>query len=341
MLLRKTVEYFQYFLTRRQIFLDPGSYRTSHMKKTRGTLIITSLISLLVTIGVSGTITKAQPQRPTITNADVLEMARIGLGEALIIAKIKKSYCKCDTSTPAIAKLKAAKITDNVILAMIETSGESDTGFTNTVINVPAPASTKPVEKAPPAQSSADPGPAALKSISEPGIYLFENGEMKTIEASVFSGGKINPLLSTLTYGIKKAKWRAKVRGRSANLQTSSVQPVFYFVFNPEYKNSGATMAGLFWGMPATSPNEFLMVQMNVKEASREAVLGEYGAWTGTSMGARDKDIREYSFEKVRTGIYKVVPKNQLTPGEYCFYYAGNVTGIGFAGGKVFDFSVR
>ncbi|MBK6750563.1 MAG: hypothetical protein IPG67_11275 [Acidobacteria bacterium] len=80
---------------------------------------------------------------------------------------------------------------------------------------------------------------------------------------------------------------------------------------------------------------------MNVKSASREAVLGEYGAWTGVTMGARDKDIREYSFEKIRPGLYKVVPKSPLAPGEYCFYYAGSVTGIGFAGGKVFDFSVK
>jgi len=83
------------------------------------------------------------------------------------------------------------------------------------------------------------------------------------------------------------------------------------------------------------------MVHMTVKEASREAVLGEYGAWTGASMGARDQDIREYSFEKVKTGIYKVVPKTNLARGEYCFYYAGTVTGIGFAGGKIFDFGIK
>ena len=101
-------------------------------------------------------------------------------------------------------------------------------------------------------------------------------------------------------------------------------------------------MAGnLFFGLPATSPAEFMMVQMNVKQASREAVMGEFGAFTGVSMGARDKDVREYSFEKLKPGLYKVTPKTQLAPGEYCFYYAGNVTGLGFAGGKVFDFSVK
>jgi hypothetical protein len=79
---------------------------------------------------------------------------------------------------------------------------------------------------------------------------------------------------------------------------------------------------------------------MNVKEASREAVMGEYGAFTGMSTGARDQDIREYSFEKIKPGVYKVTPKSNLAPGEYCFYYAATVVGLGFAGGKVFDFSV-
>ena len=101
-------------------------------------------------------------------------------------------------------------------------------------------------------------------------------------------------------------------------------------------------MAGnLWWGMPATSPAEFMLVQMNVKEASREAVMGEYGAFTGMSTGARDQDIREYSFEKIKPGVYKVSPKTNLAPGEYCFYYAATVVGLGFAGGKVFDFSVK
>ena len=180
-----------------------------------------------------------------------------------------------------------------------------------------------------------------LSQISEPGIYLLENGEMKAIEPSVFSGTKMNPLLGAMTYGIKKTKYKAKVRGRSANLQTSNSQPVFYFVFNPDYKNSGAVMAGnLFWGMPATSPAEFMLVRMGVNENSREAVMGEFGSWTGVEMGARDKDVREYAFEKVKTGIYKVVPKTNLESGEYCFYYGGNVVGIGFAGGKIFDFGI-
>jgi len=262
-----------------------------------------------------------QTTREVLTNEKIIELVRLGLGEALIIA-----------STSGLSKLKSGKVPDSIIMAMLNTSADatpSNPSINNGKKNIPA------------VDPSASPETKALSQISEPGIYLFENDEMKAIEPSVFSGSKMNPLWGSLTYGIKKTKYRAKVRGKSANMQTSDSQPVFYFIFNPDYKNSGATMAGgLWWGMPATSPAEFMLVQMQQKSASREAVLGEFGVWTGVSMGARDKDIREYSFDKIKSGIYKVVPKQSLLPGEYCFYFASNVMGLGMAGGKIFDFTV-
>ena len=138
-----------------------------------------------------------------------------------------------------------------------------------------------------------------------------------------------------MTYGIKKAKIRAVIRGKSANMQVISKRPDFYFVFGRDYGNAGAAMSG-FGGYAATSPAEFMMVSMAVKENSREAVLGEIGAFS-TSTGASDKDVREYSFDKIKSGIYKVMPKTDLANGEYCFFYAGNSG----AGSKVYDFGVK
>lgn len=283
----------------------------------------------------------AQNAAEVLTNAKILELVKMGLGESLIVAKISRSVCQCDTTTTAIAKLKAAKVSDAIIMAMMDSSEPvpvrlTPTAPTHNVVETKGTTSIASVD------TTADAGPAALRQISEPGVYLFEGGKMTSIEPSVFSGTKSNFLVGVITYGIKKTKIRAKVRGKSANLQVGSSQPTFYFVFNPDLKNSGATMAGgLWWGMPATSPAEFMMVQMETKKASREAVMGEYGTFTGMSTGARDQDVREYSFEKLRAGLYKVVPKTQLAPGEYCFYYAANVAGLGLAGGKIFDFSVK
>ena len=297
------------------------------MKKHLTSLLLLALLS-------SGS---AQSPREVLTNAKIVDLVRLGLSDALIVAKINRSECQCDTSTAAISKLKAARVSDGVIMAMMGSAGDAEPKK-----QVAEPGELPQAKRPGPEAGGSTAGTAALSRISEPGIYLFADNEMHTIEPSVFSGSKVNPLMSGLTYGIKKSKFKAKVRGRSANIKTADTQPVFYFVFNPEYKNSGATMAGNMWlGLPATSPNEFIMVEMSVEEASRQAVLGEYGVWTGMKTGARDKDVREYSFEKIRPGVYKVMPKTPLTPGEYCFYYAGNVTGFGFAGGKIFDFGIK
>lgn len=290
-------------------------------------LAVISIGSLLLWIP----LTEAQTTQ-VLDNEKVIALVRMGLSEALIVAKIRKSGCECDTSVDAIAKLKAARVSDNIIMTMLDNAG-SNRNRNEQEVQLSSDASPRTSETNESATSR------ELRQLSEPGIYFFDGGNMQYIEPSVFSGGKVNPLWGTLTYGIKKTKWKAKVRGKSANLQTGDSRPVFYFVFSPELRNSGATMAGL-WGF-ATSPNEFVLVQMGVKTNSREAVLGEYGAWTGAEMGARDEDIREYSFEKIKPGIYKVEPKADLVTGEYCFYYAGTISGFGFAGGKIFDFGVK
>jgi hypothetical protein len=288
-----------------------------------------AVLSGLLTLILLTTFTSfGQKNGEVLTNAKIIDMVKLGLSETIIVEKIRQSECRCDTSTSALAELKTAKVSDAIILTMMNSSPAAIGG--GTVANSVQNNSPEDAEQS-----------KILSQLTEPGIYLLEGGEMKNIEPSVFSGSKMSFLGSAMTYGIKKSKYRAKVRGKSANLQTFNGQPTFYFVFNPDYKNSGAVMAGnMFWGMPATSPAEFLLVQMDVKDKSREAVMGEIGTWTGVEMGARDKDVREYAFEKVKPGIYKVIPKAVLTPGEYCFYYAGNVTGIGFAGNKIFDFGI-
>lgn len=293
------------------------------------------LLSLLLMVFLLGLNASAQSKPEVLTNAKIIELVRLGFSERLIVEKINQSECQCDTTSEGMQKLKAAKVSEEIIMAMMNaTRGYSDSGPSK---------STKNKDKendSPSSKNSFDSaGPKELRQISEPGIYLFERGKMTAIEPTVFSGTNASGWKSAMTMGIKKIKVKAKIRGRSSNLHTTETQPVFYFVFNPEYRNSGATMAGL-WGV-ATSPAEFMLVQLDVQENSRQAVIGEARVFTSNiSTGARDKDIREYSYEKIKPGTYKVVPKGALTTGEYAFYYAAEIAGV-FGGGKVFDFGVK
>jgi hypothetical protein len=263
-----------------------------------------------------------QSQKETMTNASVIQLARAGLGDAVIVQKIRQSEHNFDTSSAGLAQLKAAKVSDSIIMEMMSPS----TPVTGTL-----PSNTTPS----PATSAnlGDP-----MSAHEPGIYLMDKNALAEMNPTVFQGTKANFLGAALTYGLKKTKMRAVVRGASANTIASASRPEFYFYFDKSLSSPGYAMAG-FLAFGASSPAEFTMVKMEQKKNSREAILGEFNAYT-SSTGARDKDIVEFSFERIRPGVFKVVPKADLASGEYCIYFAGTPAGLGFAGGKIFDFSV-
>jgi hypothetical protein len=270
----------------------------------------------------------AQNNAEILNNDKIIDLVKIGLDADIIVEKIRQSECQCQTDTNSLAKLKAAKVPNSVIMAMLNATSKSNQPNQTTTNSNSLPKTNTKQEK------------TLFSNLKEPGIYVNDNGELKLIEPSVFSGTKTNPLLGAVTYGLKKTKIKATVRGKNANLIITNVNPEFYFVFNPELRDSGATMGGLFWGLNATSPAEFMLVEMKVKDSKREAVIGEYGLISGASTGAADKDIREYTFEKLKPGIYKVKLKQNLSIGEYCFYFASEVAGVGVGGGKIFDFSI-
>lgn len=270
--------------------------------------------------------TSGKPQKEVLTNAIVIELVGLGLGESTIIEKIRQSECRFDTSLEGLRQLKAARVSDTVIREMMVPHSSTATA-------------------APPAIPTASPAQAAVTNSSdplaphEPGIYLDEKGQLVEINPTTFSGTKANFLGTAFTYGIKKTKLRASARGSSANLVTANRRPVFYFYFDKSLANPGLAMSG-FLSFGASSPGEFVLVKMERKGNTREAVLGEFNGY-GSSTGAREKDVQEFSFEKVRPGVFKIVPRNNLEVGEYCFYYAGTPVGLAFAGGRIFDFSVN
>jgi hypothetical protein len=282
---------------------------------------LTSLTAVILILQIS--VVFAQSQKEVMTNASVIELVNLGLGEAVIIQKIRQSDRKFDTSNAGLAQLKSAKVSDNIIMEMMSPGGAGTSNSSPSAPVDPTPANGNPNDP---------------KSTHEPGIYMMDKGTLVEINPTVFSGTKMSWWKRALDpTGLRKTAWRATVRGTSANAQISSSRPEFYFYFD---KSSNPAYAGWFWWFSAaSSPGEFTLVKMEQKSKTREAVLGEFNAYK-MSTGARDKDIVEFTFEKVRPGAFKAVPKTDLTPGEYCFYYAATPQGLGFAGGKIFDFSI-
>ena len=91
-------------------------------------------------------------------------------------------------------------------------------------------------------------------------------------------------LTSALTYGIKKAKWKAIVRAPNASMRLPNAAPVFYFYFEQRSSGLGGRGGFIGWMSGATSPNELVLAKMTVKSKERELIAGEFGL-TGASSG--------------------------------------------------------
>lgn len=67
----------------------------------------------------AATASQSKTQGP-LTNGDVVEMAKAGLGTEIIIAKIKAAPCSFETDPAALKELKNVGVPDSVILAMVQ-----------------------------------------------------------------------------------------------------------------------------------------------------------------------------------------------------------------------------
>ena len=261
-----------------------------------------------------------------LTNQDVLDMVSLGLGEDVILEKIRTApQTDFDTSIAGLTALKQAKVSDGVIRAMINphpaaVSSTPSTGPTT-------PKNTNPDDPASP---------------HDPGIYMYaaakDGTHLVILEPTVYSQGKSGGVFkSAMTYGIAKMKWKAVVRGAHANVRSSDGKMAFYFYF--EESNAGLSHAS-FGG--TTTPNEFTLLKFDEKKDSRETIVMQANAF-GASSGTDEKANTGFDFTKLRPGVYKVVPKTPLKPGEYCFLSSSGIGayGAGSAGAsRLFDFAV-
>jgi len=266
----------------------------------------------------------------SLTNADVVKMVRAGLSDVVVTGVIAQaSSATFETGADALIALKVARVSDEVIAAMVRRAG------------------TRPTAEAGPHVAAAAAAPASRAvslGITEAGIFLQQGATLQILEPTGFTQGKTGGVFtSALTYGIKKAKWKAVVNRPRASLRVVGSSATFYFAFEKlgaGLSHTGGGFAG--WLNGASSPNEFVLARMTPKDKGRELVLGEFGMW-GASSGTRSQDTVEMSIERLEPGLYRVVT-GPLEPGrEYCFFHStgAQTPGVGTASaGTLFDFGV-
>src|SRR5260221_4795140 len=256
----------------------------------------------------------AKAEQPGLTNADVIKMVQAGLGETVVMTAVRTATrTTFQVDAESLIALKKAGVSDNIAALMLDPKAQT---------SAPAPAITAPafIAGTPDTRARTDDPNAPVEIPRDPGVYInvgtSEKPHLVALEPTTFSQGKSGGLFtSVMTYGIKKAKWKAVVRSRNANIRVRQSTPTFYFYF--EQKSSGLGSSGGFagWLGGATSPNEFVLAKMDVKDKERELVVGEFGGF-GSSTGTRSKDTIAFQVEKLSGGVYRCRPTEVLSRGE-------------------------
>lgn len=246
-----------------------------------------------------------------LANKDLIQMAELGMGDAIILSQIENSTNDFDLSTPALLQLKKSGLSDAVIAKVIS-AGKDDSKRAVDLNDPLAP--------------------------HRPGIYYFdESGKLIELLPTVTSESKDKGQLATrLSYGIAKTKLVSRVSGAGARTQLPSAR-TFYFYFNQQATAFDQSTIAFYGFHQATSPNEFTLVQLDEKKDFRELETGSRNYYT-SEIGIDQKHGRGFEIEQLAPGVFKVTP-SELAMGEYCFVYAGAAP-YERAQQKVYDFGV-
>jgi hypothetical protein len=236
------------------------------------------IVALLVAAFLTGWSTAVHAQE-TLTNQSIVDMAKAGLSERVIIAKIRNSPTSFDTQTDALIALKKNGISEKIIEAMMSPSSA---------------AAAPPAASAAPGSMALAPAPAVAPAQARPTVYQLVGGKEVELIASSTEVERNNARYSRSTEVV--------IAGNKAKVRTAERQPVFVLTTPP----SEMPLVKLDPGKN----------DRNLKVGSGSRV--PYGGSTST-RGIRGEDMIEVDAERDSRGFYRVKPRTPLAPGEYGF----------------------
>jgi hypothetical protein len=278
---------------------------------------VVMLLYLVLPVPVHGQEGAATHKR--FTNADVIDMVKLGLSEDVIVAKIRamsasgQDAISFDTSVEGLKTLKAANVPDGVIKVMIN----------------PAPPAVAVVSASTPVTVDPNLPPP------EVGVYWKDRANFVLIQGQAVTNAKVGGKAGSIfTDGLRNQHWDAYLEGATSKNTVRERLPTFYL-----YVPDGADSA------------DYALIKLNKKGDHREFQIGSFGGVSGGKSGVkRDKEV-PFKAEHMGIRTYKITLEAELKPGEYAFFMGtgqaatmsgargGNRSG-GAAAGRIWDFCV-
>ena len=225
----------------------------------------------------------SQKLQSRMTNQDVIELVSLGFSDGVIIDKIRTAPgSDFDTSIPALKELKAAKVPDVVIRAMINAQ-QNETG------------ATLPVNP-----SGSSTGALPLKI----GVYLRVNGSLVEMEPEIVNWQTGGFLKTRATLGLVKGDLNGKISG--ATSPTQVLGPAVLVIRTAE----------------GTSVTEYQLLHLHGKSNRREfravtgGVIHRSGGAQRDTIQFEPRNIGERTWE-IRLGELTAGEYGFLPPGVY------------------------
>lgn len=221
-----------------------------------------------------------------ITNARVVELSKLGLGDDIVIAKIRNGNCQFQLGDSDLLELKKAGVSSKVIAAML------DAGSSNAKAETTPP---RPGEASTVVSPIAGPT-AASSPVDEVGVYFQQEGKWLDVPPEVVNWQTGGVLKKMGTMGIVKEDVNGKVKGGTC--KTHLKQPVDLLVY----------------AMEGASITEYQLIKFRTHSDSREFRTVTGGVFH--ESGGAQRDILEFTSKHIAQRTWTIHLAN-LAPGEY------------------------
>lgn len=270
------------------------------------------------------------PKPAELTVKNIIDFVEAGLSEDIIIAKIKKNNKAFDLSAEELLKLKGTKVSENVILLLMDPTAQPKVAPPSPPLAAskpePAPVTTlttmaPPIIAVPPQPKKQD---SVIAHVPEQaGMYYLNGTELVRVDLKTMASSKVAGRLGNkLTFGIKSVKTNAYLIGPSAKTRMKDTSPVFYLRLS---ENGNI--------------DEVVLVSLYVKTDRRELEVSAVGGIVGSKQGLRMEVMKPFDSQELAPRLYKIVT-SIIGRGEYLFYLVGSADAIKGVQGKGYDFGV-
>lgn len=205
-------------------------------------------------------------RRGQLTVEDVVALVEAGLGEDVIVEKLRQDATPFDLSVDQLLALKKAEVSSEVIKAMINPNAGSSATADD-------------------ARAEAEDPNWPPEIPNELGLYTKVEGEITQLEPEVVTWKVRGKLMAVATRGFGGGHQNGVVRGRNSRYQVS--MPLELFIVVPE----------------GTSANEYQCVSMRQKERQREFRIMTAGI---VKAGTADKNFVFFEADKVVSRLYRI-----------------------------------